>query len=506
MKEQYVIACDLGTGGCKSSLYDQEGQCLDGLFSEYSTTYPGDNMHEQNPHEWWKAVKNSILGLLERNDANIRQRVTGIGLSGHSLGMVPLGPDGELLLNSVPIWSDSRPGAAELDPFFKQIPEEEWYMMTGNGFPPALYTIFKIMWLRNHMPEVFNKTQKFIGTKDYINYRLTGVIATDFSYASGTGVYDLKGWSYSPRLMSAADVDPDLFPEIVPSSQVLGTLADSAAKELGLPATVKVVAGGVDNSCMALGAKCFKAGRIYNSLGSSSWVAVSSEEPVLDLGNRPYVFTHVIPGLFTSATAIFSAGSSYKWFANILTEEGAEPDYRKLDADAGKIPPGCESLIFNPSLAGGSSIEKSVNIRGAFLGLSLSHTRSHMVRAVMEGVAYGLRNSLDILRRLTETENELTLVGGGSKSSVWRTIISDIFNMTVVKTNVDQQAAALGAAALTLVGCGIWSDYSRIDDLHQVESIAEPNSELASVYDRQFGFYLEISDYLSDLGDRFRDE
>lgn len=504
MKQQYVIACDLGTGGCKSSLYDIDGNCLDDLFYEYATYYPSDTMHEQKPSEWWNSVKASIKGLLANKPDDIRSSIAGLGLSGHSLGMVPIDGEGCLLLDSVPIWSDSRPGDDELKPFFSRVPEEEWYMLTGNGFPPALYTVFKILWMKQNQPEAFSRTKKVIGTKDYINLMLSGTIATDYSYASGSGVYDLKGWKYSDRLIDAAGLDNTLFPEIFASSDVIGTVLPEIAAELGLGKNVKVIAGGVDNSCMALGAKCYSPGRIYNSLGSSSWIAVSSETPLLDTEKRPYVFTHVVPGLFASATAIFSAGSSYKWFTQILSEKGSIPDYNALDRAAQQVPPGSEKLLFNPSLAGGSSLDKNPDIRAAFLGLSLLHERSHMVRSVMEGVGYGLKVALDVLTNLTEVEKEITIVGGGSKSSVWCQILADIFGMKVIKTNIDQQAAALGAAALVLVGCGIWEDYSKIDDLHQIESISQVNSENHKIYKNYLSIFQDASEFLADLGKRMR--
>lgn len=506
MARDYVIACDLGTGGCKSSLYDDGGDCLNGIFEEYSTYYPQDRMHEQKPLEWLEAVKTSIKSLAADLSPEVRTHIRGIGLSGHSLGMVPLSKDGELLLDSVPIWSDSRSDKEELEPFFNRVSEESWYMKTGNGFPPGLYTAFKILWMKHHQPEIFEKTDKVIGTKDYINYMMTGVIATDYSYASGTGVYDLKAWDYSDELLEAAELDRALFPEIVESTKIIGTMHESMAAELGLPKNVQIAAGGVDNSCMALGAGCFQDGRLYNSLGSSSWVAVSSEEPVLDIKTRPYVFTHVVPGLFTSAESIFSAGSSYKWFAKLLYGEDGEPDYNELNKSAETISPGCENLLFNPSLAGGNALDKSAYIRGGFIGLSLPHTRAHMTRAVLEGVGFGLRIALDALRDVVKVSDSMTIVGGGSKSSLWREILSDIFNIKVVKSNIDQQAAALGAAALTLYGCGIWKDFSRIDELHVVESVSEPDKERAAVYDKLLEDYKMVSDFLSQYGEKIQDK
>ena len=165
MNKEYVIACDLGTGGCKSSLYDEGGNCLAGIFEEYSTCYPGDRMHEQKPSEWFSAVKKSIKRLVKELSPEIRNNLRGLGLSGHSLGMVPLSSEGELLLGSVPIWSDSRPDKEELDLFFSRISEENWYLKTGNGFPPELYTVFKILWMKNHQPEIFKKRIRLSGLK-----------------------------------------------------------------------------------------------------------------------------------------------------------------------------------------------------------------------------------------------------------------------------------------------------------------------------------------------------
>ena len=470
-------------------------------FEEYPTYYPCENRHEQKPQEWLSAVKKSISRLVENTSDDIRNSIAGLGLSGHSLGMVPLNERGDLLLESVPIWSDSRPGKAELEPFFAQVSEESWYMKTGNGFPPGLYTVFKILWMKHNQPDVFQETRKVIGTKDYINFMLTGKIVTDYSYASGSGVYDLKAWNYSDELLEASGLDKGLFPDILASTDVCGTIKPAISEELGLPKTVRVVAGGVDNSCMALGAKCYVPGRVYNSLGSSSWIAVSSSEPVLDQQTRPYVFTHVVPGQFASATAIFSAGSSFKWLGKVLYD-GNDPDYSALDNAAESVTPGCENLIFNPSLAGGSKLDKSPYVRGAFLGLSLNHSRAHIVRSVMEGVGFGLRIALDSLRALTDISEEMTIVGGGSKSQVWRKILADIFNIRIVKTSIDQQAAALGAASLALYGCGIWSDFTRIDELHQIESVSVPQKETVGKYDKLLEMYKDISNYLSDLGNK----
>src|SRR5512133_1971552 len=292
-----IISFDLGTGGNKASLYDTQGNCLASAFLPYNTEYPRVGWHEQRAADWWSAVVESARRLMETSGVD-RTEIACLGISGHSLGAVPIDKDGHLLRESTPIWSDIR-AQEEVEQFFEHIDPQTWYMTTGNGFPAACYTVFKVMWYRAHEPEMFAKVHKILGTKDYINFKLTGAIKTDYSYASGSGVYDLKGWRYDPAFMDASGIAASLWPDIVPSTHVLGELLPDVAQAMGLGSGVKVVCGGVDNSCMALGAGNIRDGRVYTSLGSAAWIAVSSEQPVLDPQYKPFVFTHVMPGMFT---------------------------------------------------------------------------------------------------------------------------------------------------------------------------------------------------------------
>jgi xylulokinase len=433
----YILAYDFGTGGIKASLYDEQGQCLADGFDTYDTLYPAPGFHEQRPEDWWQATVVSTRKLIEALPSDTASQIKVIGISGHSLGVVPIDAQGALLRERVPIWSDSRPDV-QPTAFFEHISEEEWYGMTGCGFPAPLYSIFKLMWFRDNEPDMYNNIDKVLGTKDYINYRLCGVLATDHSYASGSGVYDLKNRVYSERLLAASGISADILADIVPSTQVLGTLTADASATLALPQGVKVVAGGVDNSCMSLGAGAFREGRAYNSLGSSSWIAVSSAKPLIEVEKRPYVFDHVVPDQYVSALAIFSAGSSLSWVSRQmcrdLNERAAAEGtsvYRLIDEEAATAPVGANGVLFNPTMAGGSSLDLTPEVRGAFMNLDLRHSRADLLRATMEGISLGLRNVLDELRALTKVAEPLTLVGGGANSSFWRQVYSDVYNMEV---------------------------------------------------------------------------
>lgn len=295
---ELVLALDLGTGGCKASLWNAAAESVAGAVVDYPTLHPRPGWNEQRPLDWWSAVAESIR-TLSATGSSLRGHVAGIATSGHSLGAVMVDEHYRPVVETTPIWSDSR-ATTQAANYFCRIDEDKWYATTGNGFTPPLYPIFKAMWFRSHMSKEWADTRYLIGCKDYINLRLTDVLATDHSYASGTGCYDLRAQRYDEDLLAAADLKPTLLPPVVSSTDQIGTLTPDAAVELGLPRGIPVFAGGVDNACMALGSRGVTAGRMYASLGSSSWITVTSKDPVLDTRSRPFVFAHVIPGLYVA--------------------------------------------------------------------------------------------------------------------------------------------------------------------------------------------------------------
>ncbi|TFG64360.1 MAG: pentose kinase [Spirochaetales bacterium] len=475
-----ILSFDLGTGGNKASIFNADGKNLGSVFVSYDTYYPGSGLHEQRPEDWWLAVVESTRKLLALGVCSPGD-IECLSISGHSLGAVPVDRGGRLLREKTPIWSDTR-AVKQAEKFFSSVDRTEWYMTTGNGFPAECYTVFKILWYRDTDPDMFAKIYRILGTKDYINMKLTGRMVTDFSYASGSGVYDLTGWGYADRFIEASGLPEGIFPEMVPSAEVIGVLSAGAAESLGLPKGVRVACGGVDNSCMALGAGNTAEGRVYTSLGSSAWIAVSSSKPVLDAKVQPFVFTHVLPGMFTSAVSIFSAGRSFRWLKDTLCRniadqaDGEGKDaYELMTELAEGTPIGSRGLMFNPSLAGGTSLEPSFAMRGGFSGIDLKHTQADVIRSVLEGVAINLGAVLRVLKSFCALSGDMVLVGGGSRSRMWRRIFADVFNMRIIKSAIDQEAASLGAAALGAVASGLWKDVSVIDRLHKGGETEEPD-------------------------------
>ena len=500
-----IIAYDLGTGGSKASLFDADGTCLASTFIPYDTLYPDTGWHEQRPNDWWNAIVASTRALLASGTVAASD-IACLAISGQSLGVVPIDAEGALLREATPIWSDTR-ASRQTAAFFSKVDRDRWYMTTGNGFPAECYSVFKIMWYRDNEPDMFSRLRKVLGSKDYINLRLTGRINTDFSYASGSGAYSLKDWRYSDEFIRASGLPAEIFPEIVPSTRILGTLTKEAAKSLGLPESVAVACGGVDNSCMALGARNTTDGRVYTSLGSSCWIAVSSRAPVLDPRDKPYVFTHVVPELFTSAVSIFSGGNSFRWIRDSIfcaSEAKGRDPYEVMTEMAASSPVGANKLLFNPSLAGGGSQEESPNIRGCFAGIDLRHTKADLVRAGMEGIAMNLGAVLEVLRRYVPLADEMLMVGGGSKSALWRQIFADVYGMRIVKTNIDQEAASLGAAAVAAVGAGLWKGFDPVDGIHRVTSVETPIESNAAVYRKLMPAFEHLRTSQSALGDLLR--
>ena len=337
---------------------------------------------------------------------------------------------------------------------------------------------------------------------------MTGRLCTDRSYASGSGVYSLKEERYLEEYIEASGVDASKLPQVFPSTHVVGTILPEVAAVLGLSPDTKVCAGGVDNACMALGAACIANGEAYTSLGSSAWIAVSGDTPVVNAKKRTYVFAHCVPGQYVSATSIFSAGNSLRWVRDTLCpdlkaqEEATGKDaYVAMNELAVTSPVGSNKLIFNPSLAGGSGLDRSVDVRGCFTGLDLMHTRADLIRATMEGVSMNLRMAMNVLEQNIRLSDDMLLVGGGGKSPFWRSLFASIYEKNILETNVGQDAGSLGAAAVAAVGAGLWESFDRVKQIHHLKSRVEPRPEEVAAYRKIMPVFEKICDIQSDVGD-----
>ena len=473
---KYVLVFDIGTSSVKASIITENADILKSTVVTYKTEYRDGGLREQKPADWYHGIMTTARELL--HDFVNRENIVAISLSGHSLGVVAVDEKGELLVETTPIWSDAR-ATKQAERFFQTVDYRQWYETTGNGFPPHLYAVFKMMWYRENEPDLYDRTAVFLGTKDYINACLTGRLCTDASYASGSGVYDLSAHTYCEDYVQAAGLHVTKFPQICKSDEIIGTLKPSLAHELGLRESVAVVAGGVDNACMTLGAGCISDGSAYISLGSSAWIAACADYPTVDFEKKIYTWEHCVEGMYIPSSGIFSCGTSLDWVKNTMF-----PDLtmREMDELAATAPIGANGVVFCPVLSGGSSVDVSENMCGGFMGIELKHTRADIARATLEGIAWDLQLAVQALEGHMAVHEPLCAVGGGAQSRIWLNMYANMIDKNIQSGAILRDTATLGAAGLAFHGCGVWADYEKIRTVQSSGNYVEKDPELVLQY------------------------
>jgi xylulokinase len=345
--------------------------------------------------------------------------------------------------------------------------------------------------------------------KDYLNFRLTGVMATEYSDASGTNVLDLNTLRWSEKIVKATGIDGEKLPALKASTDVIGTLTPAAAKSLGLPAGIPVVAGGGDGVCAGVGVGSVKPGMTYNYLGSSSWIATTAKEPIYDEQMRTFVWAHAVPGYVHPCGTMQTAGGAYAWLKNEIctlektaaSNSGSNP-YELINKEIEKSPPGANGIIFLPYLLGERTPRWNPDAKGAFIGLTLEHTRADVLRAVMEGITLNLSIILDIFRERIPVK-EITVIGGGAKGDVWRRIMADVYQAEILKPNYLEEATSMGAAIIGGVGCGVFKDFDVAGRFIDIVDRTRSNPALQSVYQEAKGLLNDSYDALAPLFPRF---
>jgi xylulokinase len=447
------LGLDIGTSGVKALLVETSGAVVASAQTPLTLSTPHPGWAEQAPDAWWDATVASIRAVLsQRPDA----RVESIGISGQMHSSVFLDREGQVIRPAL-LWCDGRTSAECTEITHRAGGEAALREWVRN---PALegFTLPKILWLRNHEPEAYARLATVLLAKDYIRYRLTGVLSTEPSDASGTLMFDPEGMRWSEPLLQAVEVSRALLPDVAPSQAVHGTVSAASAVVTGLAGGTPVVGGGADNACGAAGVGVITPGEAVASWGTSGTVLAPTSQPVVDPGLRAHTFCHVAPDTWYLMGVVLSAGGAFTWYREQCARELSDADaYRQLDAEASTIRPGADGVIFLPYLQGERTPHRDASMRGAMLGLSLAHTRAHMTRAVLEGVCFALNDSLSILRELGLSPQSLLLTGGGARSALLRRLQSEIFGVGV--TTVDrEEGPAYGAALLAAVGVGAFPD------------------------------------------------
>ena len=500
----YVIAHDLGTTGNKATFYDREGALVGAAFQAYDTEYAHTGWAEQNPDDWWEAVCRSTRHLL--SETGVRpDDIACITFSGQMMGAVPLDRDARPLRSAI-IWADQR--ALEQERWISErLSFEDVYRITGHRLS-ASYSLAKILWIRDNQPDIYRATHRFVHAKDAIVARLTGAFVTDPSDASSMNLYDLTAGKWSGAILDAVELPVEKLPEIRLSTDVVGEVQAAAAEEVGVAAGTPVVIGGGDGACAAAGAGVIEAGSAYNYVGSSSWIALSTPEPIYDPAYRTFTFGHVIPDMFMPTGTIQAAGASYQWTRDQLSlfeKETAErlgiSPYELINLEIAQVAPGAEGLFFLPYLLGERSPRWNPHARGAFIGLTIRHSRAHMYRAVLEGVTMNLRVILDAFRAQGTEITRMRLIGGGASGRVWNQIMADIYGMPVQRLAILEEATSMGAALVGGVGVGLYPSFDMIHQMNAVAATIMPDQSAQAIYERMMPVFNRLYDALEPVYD-----
>ncbi|HEV8339474.1 MAG TPA: xylulokinase [bacterium] len=491
-----LLGLDIGTTGAKAVLIDPGGEVLAAATSGYPLLTPRPGWTEQEPARWWEAAVSSIRDALDR--AEVRGAdVAGVGLTGQMHGLVPLDARGEVLRPAI-LWNDQRT-AEECAWITERVGAARVLALTGN---PVLtgFTAPKLIWMRRHEPDHYARIRSILLPKDYARFRLTGELATDVADASGTSLFDVRRRAWSAEMLEGLDVPAAWLPDVVESPQRTGGVTQEAAEVTGLRAGTPVVGGAGDQAASAVGAGIVEAGLLSVTIGTSGVVFAPLAAAEVDPRGRLHTFCHAVPGGWHVMGVILSAGGSLRWLRDTVGaaewRRGGDP-YDAMSTEAAATPLGAEGLLFLPYLAGERTPHADPSARGAFVGLTLRHGRGHLVRAVMEGVAMGLRDALEIMRTRGIPVGQVRISGGGARSPLWRQIVADLFAAEVV-TVTATEGAAYGAALLAGVGAGVFPTVqAACAATVRVASGTRPDPERAALYDRLYRTYRDLYPALS---------
>ncbi|MBQ3498837.1 MAG: xylulokinase [Clostridia bacterium] len=476
------IGVDLGTSAVKLLLVNERGDIIGEVSKEYPVYYPKSGWSEQNPADWWEAVK---IGIAELTADYDKKQIAGIGAGGQMHGLVVLDENNDVIRPAI-LWNDGRT-QKQVDYLNGVIGKDTLSENTAN-IAFAGFTAPKILWMKENEPELFAKIKKIMLPKDYINYMLTGVHSCDYSDASGMLLLDVKNKCWSDKILEICSVTKEQMPSLFESSDIIGTVKPNIASELGLGENVKVVAGAGDNAAAAIGTGTVGNGKCNISLGTSGTIFISSSKFGVDPNNALHAFAHA-DGCYHLMGCMLSAASCNKWFMEDILHD---TDYKSNQAPITDEKLGTNNVFFLPYLMGERSPINDTNARGAFLGMSMDTTRADMLQAVFEGVAFAIRDSFEVAKSLGIQIERSNICGGGAKSELWKKIMANVLGIPLdtVKT---EQGPGYGGAILAMVGCGEYeSVVDACENLVEISDTVYPDEKLSALYDEKYNTFKAI--------------
>jgi xylulokinase len=481
----YFLGIDASTTATKALLMHADGEVLDVASPEYTYETPQPLWTEQHPDLWWQATVAGIRQVLTRTQVDPAD-VQGVGLTGQMHGLVLLDAEGEVLRPAI-LWNDQRTGA-QCDEIRRRLGKERLIQLTGNDALTG-FTAPKILWVREHEPEIYAQAAHILLPKDYVRYWLTGQFGTDKAGAAGTLLFDVKARDWSPEVLEALDIPADWLPQTHEGPEVTGHISVEAAEATGLKAGTPVVGGGGDQAAQAVGVGAVEPGIVALTLGTSGVVFASTGEPFIEPEGRLHAFCHAVPGRWHLMGVMLSAAGSLRWYRDTLAPG---VNFDALLAPAAEVPPGSEGLLFLPYLTGERTPHPDPLARGAFVGLTVRHTQAHLTRAVLEGVAFGLRDSFELIKSAGLAEiRQVRISGGGARSALWRQILADVLNVELVTVNTTE-GAAYGAALLAATGAGVYPDVDAACAATIRLTGSTPPSPASVAYEKVYPLYRDL--------------
>ena len=471
---KYLLAHDLGTSGDKATLFSTDGELIASSLSSYDTHYFNSNWAEQNAEDWWNAFCASTSSLIRKSGID-PQDISGISFSGQMMGCLCVDRAGDPLRPAI-IWADMR-AREEAAGIAAKISLFDYYKVCGHRISQS-YGLYKFMWIQKNEPEIYEQTYKTLNAKDFIVLKLTGTFCTDHSDANGCGFFDLKTLDWSDELLSLTDIDRNKLPDVHPSTFIAGTVTDEASEKTGLAKGTPVIIGAGDGVASNVGAGSITPGKTFCCLGTSAWITTTAEEHLIDPQMRTVTWAHMIPGLYAPNGTMQYAGGSLSWLKHTLFPDIS---YDDINTEAAKSSPGSGGLTFLPYLIGERAPRWDDDAKGCFIGLTPQTSKGDLIRSVLEGVACNLGIILDVLRGSIDV-NELTLLGGGAKSSLWQQIMADIYDARILVPAVLEEAGSMGAAVCAGVGTGVYKDFSAVDRFLKISSVREPGLDVKQLY------------------------
>jgi xylulokinase len=492
------LGIDIGTGGTRALLIDAEGRVLGAATAEHSNfTSPQIGWAEQHPEDWWAAASRAIPECLAKA-STAASEVDGIGLTGQMHGLVVLDEEAQVIRPAL-LWCDQRT-EAECQAITEEVGAARLIELTAN---PALtaFTLPKIRWVQNHEPELWSRVRTVLLPKDYVRFRLTGARATDVADASGTLLFDVANRQWSAPMLDVAKVSEEMLPRVFEGPQVTGHVSEEGARATGLRAGIPVVAGGGDQAAGAVGMGIVNPGALSVTIGTSGVVFAATGTPVCDPKGRIHTFCHAIPNCWHVMGVTQAAGLSLKWFRDqlVVNENSPAISYDDLMREAAATPAGAEGLLFAPYLMGERTPHLDPHARGALIGLTAAHRRGHIIRAILEGVAFSLRDCLAIFAELKIPVNSIRLGGGGARSPLWCQIQADIYDLEASVLQAEE-GPTYGAALLAGVGVGGWpSVQGACDSSVRVARSFKPDASRAAAANQQYSKYSKMYLLLKEI-------